>query len=84
MSSSTLDSNRKPTQIPAHPEKLHRKGRGRTQNRQSAKLFLQSSKLGGAPDCFGSSLGSNPDIYQNATWATLATEWPTHSSLPKK
>ncbi len=42
------------------------------------------SKFGSAPACFGSSLGSNPDISRNFKWATSAKEWPTQNSTPKK
>jgi hypothetical protein len=41
--------------------------------------------MGGAPACYGSSLGSNPNISKKSTkWATLAKEWPTPSSPLKK
>jgi hypothetical protein len=40
-------------------------------------------KVGSAPACYGSSLGSNPDISQNTKWTTLAKEWSTLSSPPK-
>jgi hypothetical protein len=40
--------------------------------------------VGSAPACYGSSLGSNTDISQKYKWATVANEWPIHSSPPKK
>ncbi len=40
--------------------------------------------MGSAPACYGSSLGSNPDISLKYEMGNKAKEWPTHSSPPRK
>ncbi len=48
-------------------------------------IFREIGGVGSGPACCGSTLGSNPDTSQKKKkWATLAKEWTTHSSSPKK
>jgi hypothetical protein len=37
-----------------------------------------------APACYGSSLGSNPDISQKYKMGDISKQWPSRSSPPKK
>jgi hypothetical protein len=49
----------------------------------AGQFIRMGGYVGSAPPCcYGSSLGSNPDIPQKLfKCATFAKEWPTHSSL---
>jgi hypothetical protein len=48
-------------------------------------LKERGTKIINAPACYGSFLGSNPDISQKYKMGDIKQrEWPTHSKPPKK